>query len=36
MKVAIIFIIVVAGFSIAAYLGNRQKQKRIENDKDQD
>jgi hypothetical protein len=36
MKVAIIFIIVVVGFSIAAYLGNRQKQKRIENEKNRD
>ncbi len=36
MKVAIIFIIVVLGFSVAAYLGNRQKQKRLENEKDQE
>jgi len=36
MKVAIIFIIVVVGFSIAAYLGNRHKQKRLENENNQD
>jgi hypothetical protein len=36
MKIAIIFIVVVVGVSIAAYLGNRQKQKRIENEKNKD
>jgi hypothetical protein len=36
MKVAIIFFIVVVGFSVAAYLGNRQKQKRLEDENHQD
>jgi hypothetical protein len=32
MKIAIIFFIVVIGFSVAAYLGSRQKQKRLNNE----
>jgi hypothetical protein len=36
MKVAVIFFIVIVGFPVAAYLGNRQKQKRLENEKNQD
>jgi hypothetical protein len=36
MEVAIIFFIVVAGVTLAAYLGNRQKQKRLEDDNNQD
>lgn len=36
MEVAIIFFIVVAGVSVAAYLGNRQKQKRLEDGSNQD
>jgi|TARA_B110000046_G_scaffold86500_1_gene94614 hypothetical protein len=30
MKVAIIFFIVIVGFSVAAYLGHRQKQKQLD------
>lgn len=36
MTVAIIFIIVIVGFSVAAYLGNKHNQKRLENEKNQD
>lgn len=36
MTVAIIFIIVVLGVSVAAYLGNKHKQRRLENEKSQD
>ena len=36
MTVAIIFIIVIVGFSVAAYLGKKHKQKRLGNEKNQD
>ena len=36
MEVAIIFFIVIAGVSVAAYLGNRQKHNRLEDGNDQD
>ena len=36
MEVAIIFFIVVAGVSVAAYLGNRQKHNRLEDGNNQD
>jgi hypothetical protein len=36
MKVAIIFFIVVAGFSVAAHLGNQHKQKRLDSEDKQE
>jgi hypothetical protein len=36
MKVAIIFCIVVVGFTVAAYLGNRHKQKRLDSEDKQE